>query len=311
MENIDQNIDLLIRFLLECPSSIKDLTVRFETAVMELLIKFVDVNAKNSEGTTPLDILHLDLRSGNAKNFLMHELYDIRSTVLAFSPVFENTSSPYQFLSSSTNMSDTIIKFGAYLHLGLSGDMRNSFLVIIALVATAAYQAALALPSAFSSGQNTYVNAIFLNTTSVNPTTYILPNSTNIDNKIQITNFTIVNTICFGMAMGTSFILSLHPLLYAFLYGPLMLFLVAYAILMHGVLNTGSIISATLVAFLWSIVWVIPWWKIVIKKLKKGSGDYSLDEVKYLIYSSKYASRRSQEEGALSIILPFFREVNQ
>ncbi|KAL2544248.1 uncharacterized protein Fot_13481 [Forsythia ovata] len=274
---------------------------------MESLFKFVDVNAKNSEGMTPLDILHLDLRSGNAKNFLMRAIYYICSSVP------EDTPSPCDYLSSPTKLSDMFIKFGAYLQLGLSGDMRNALLVIIALVGTAAYQAALAPPSAFSNGQNTSVNAIFLNTTSVNPTTYILPNSTNIDNKTQITNFTIVNTICFRMAMGTSFVLSLHPVLYFFLYGPLILFLVTYAILMHGVLNTGSIISAMLVAFLVPICLVLPWWIIVIQKhkLTRGSGDYSLDEVKYLIYSSKYASRRSQEEGALSIILPFFREVNQ
>ncbi|KAL2544180.1 Ankyrin repeat-containing protein BDA1 [Forsythia ovata] len=313
-----ENIDLLIRFLLECPSSIKDLTVRYETAVhiavrkqkyrafkvMKLLTKLVDVNAKNSEGKTSLDILHLDLRSGNAKNFLMG------ARDYAFSSVLEDTSSPYKYLSSSTKLSDMTIKFGAYLHLGLSGDMRNAFLVIIALVATATYQAALAPPSAFSNGQNTFVSAIFPNTTSVNATTYILPNSTNIENKTQITNFTIVNTICFGMAMGASFVLTLQPVLYAFLYGPFILFLVAYAFLTHGVLNIGSTISAMLVAFLVPISLVIPWWIIVIKEqlLTKGSGDYSLDEAKYLIYSSKYASRRSQEEGAVSIILPFFRK---
>ncbi|KAL2544232.1 uncharacterized protein Fot_13465 [Forsythia ovata] len=271
---------------------------------MKLLTKLVDVNAKNSEGKTSLDILHLDLRSGNAKNFLMG------ARDYAFSSVLEDTSSPYKYLSSSTKLSDMTIKFGAYLHLGLSGDMRNAFLVIIALVATATYQAALAPPSAFSNGQNTFVSAIFPNTTSVNATTYILPNSTNIENKTQITNFTIVNTICFGMAMGTSFVLTLQPVLYAFLYGPFILFLVAYAFLTHGVLNTGSTISAMLVSFLVPICLVIPWWIIVIKEqlLTKGSDEYSLDEAKYLIYSSKYASRRSQEEGAVSIILPFFRQ---
>ncbi|KAL2544187.1 Ankyrin repeat family protein [Forsythia ovata] len=285
-----ENIDLLIRFLLECPSSIKDLTVRFETAVhiavrkrnitafkvlfgwiqrtdntavltwrdeegntllhvaaltnqlevMESLIKFVDVTAKNSEGKTPLDIRPLDLRSGNAKNFLMQASYYACSSVLAVFSVLEDTPSPCDYLRSRTKLSDMTIKFGAYLHLGLSGDMRNAFLVIVALVATATYQAALAPPSAFSNAQNTSVNVIFPNTTSVNANSYILSNNTNIDNKTQITEFTIVNTICFGMAMGTSFVLTLQP----------------------------------------------------------GSGDYSPDEAKYLIYSSKYASKRSQEEGA-------------
>ncbi|KAL2517195.1 Ankyrin repeat family protein [Abeliophyllum distichum] len=320
-----ENIELLIRFLLECPSSIKDLTVRYETAVriavrkqkftafkvMELLTSMVDFKAKNSEGKTSLDILPIDLRSGNARTFLKGELYDSCSSVLSCLSVLEDTPPPCVYLSSPTpEVSEMTIKFGAYLHLGLSGDMRNAFLVIVALVATATYQAALAPPSAFSNAQITSVNAIFPNTTSFNATTYMLSNSTNIDNKTQITEFSIVNTICFGMAMGTSFVLTLQPVLYAFLDGPLILFLVAYTFLTHGVLNTGSTISAMLVAFLVPISLVIPWWTIVIKKhlLTKGSGDYSHDEVKYLIYSNKYASRRSQEEGAVSIILPFFRK---
>ncbi|KAL2544230.1 uncharacterized protein Fot_13463 [Forsythia ovata] len=206
------------------------------------------------------------------------------------------SGTPSEYLSSTTILLDMSMKFGAYLQFGLSGDMRNAFLIIIALVATATYQAALAPPSAFSNGHNTFVNAIFPNTTSVNATTYILPNSTNIDNKTQIAKFTMFNTICFGMAMGTSFVLTFHPLLYAYLYGPLILFLLAYAYLTHGILNTGSIISALLVACWVPISTVIPWWIIVIRKdlLTKRSNDYSLSEAIYLIFSSKYASRRSQ-----------------
>ncbi|KAL2544178.1 uncharacterized protein Fot_13461 [Forsythia ovata] len=261
----------------------------------------VDVNAKNSEGETALDILHLDLRSGYSMYISM------RLLAFAFPSFVKGT--PSEYLRSKTSMYDLSLQFGAYLQFGLPGEIRSAFLVIIALVATATYHAALAPPSAFSNGQNTFVNAIFPNTTSDNATTYILPNSTNIDNETQITNFTIVNTICFGMAMGTSFILTFHPLLYAFLYGPLILFLVAYAFLTHGMLNTGSIISAMLVACWVPISSVIPWWIIIIRKhiLSKRSDDYSLSEAIYLIFSSKYTSRRSQEEGSVSIISLIFR----
>ncbi|KAL2517182.1 Ankyrin repeat-containing protein BDA1-like [Abeliophyllum distichum] len=234
-----------------------------------------------------LDIRGLDcLRSGDPSNFLL------RTRVwLARVNASSSVLTPSEYLRRATGMTDMNIKFGAYLQLGLSGEMRSAFLVIIALVATATYHAALAPPSAFSNGYNTSVN------------------STNFDNKTQNSKFTIVNTICFGMAMGTSFILALNPVVIAFLYGPLCLFLVAYAFLMHGVLNTGSIISAVLVAFCVPIFLVIPWWRILTNKesLTKRSDDYNLFEAKYLIFSSKYASRRSQEEGAVFAILPFFR----
>ncbi|KAL2544185.1 uncharacterized protein Fot_13418 [Forsythia ovata] len=252
-----------------------------------------NVNAKNLEGKTALDIV--DPGSGNiARKILMRGGAKASSSLVEDDTTFEDylCSEPYLIV-------EMCIKFGAYLKMGLKGDMRNAFLVIIALVATATYQAALTPPGG---GDSTITLAI----TSVNATTFIHPI---MDNRTQTvgetSKFTIVNTICFGFAMGTCFILTLHPALYIFLYGPLCLFLVGYAFLTHGILNAGSIICALLVAFLVPIFSVIPWSIIVIKKelLTRGS---DLEELKYLVYSSKYASKRSKD-GTVGVDLQIIK----
>ncbi|KAL2544226.1 uncharacterized protein Fot_13459 [Forsythia ovata] len=181
-----------------------------------------------------------------------------------------------KYLSSGTNhVFEMGMKFGAYLEFGLSGDMRNAFLVIIALFASATFEAALTHPPAFSNWHNTSVDG-----------------TNNIDNKTQMSEFTFVNTICFGMAMGTSLVLTSHQLI-AYLCGPLNLFLVAFAILTYGgVVKIGYIIIPAMVAaFFVPIVLVLPWLTILVKKelLTKRSDDYSLNEALYLIYSTKYA----------------------
>ncbi|KAL2544176.1 Ankyrin repeat family protein [Forsythia ovata] len=321
-----ENIDLLIRFLLECPSSIKDLTVGQETAlhiavrkqnftafkvligwikrtgntkmlrwrddegntvlhlaalsnqqqVMKLLINLVDVNAENSEGKTALDIVDQNPRSENARKILM-SAGNILTRASAYRQYLKDPPCD-KYLSSGTNhVFEMGMKFGAYLEFGLSGDMRNAFLVIIALFATATFEAALTHPPAFSNWHNTSVDS-----------------TNNIHNKTQISEFTIVNTICFGMAMGTSFVLTSHQLI-AYLCGPLYLFLVAFAILTDGgVVKIGYIIiSAMMAAFFVPILLVLPWLSILVYKesLTKRSDDYSLFEALYLIYSTNYARR--------------------
>ncbi|CAI9784619.1 unnamed protein product [Fraxinus pennsylvanica] len=307
------NIDLLIYFLLVCPSSIHDLTVRDETAVhiavrnenlrafkvlsgwilktsnrtvlrgtneegntvmhlaaltnqtqvMKSLIRSVNVNEKNLEGKTALDILKPE--NVEAREILM------RAGARDGSSLVDDSTTTENYLKSYLTRKDLIIKFGAYLDFGMSGNMRNTILVAVVLVATAAFQAALTPPLGISDIDTTPVfpsiTSVYNATTSTNSTSTNFYNKTTRIAKINI----FFNTLAFGLAMGTCFILTLDPL-QLFLFLPLLLFSASYAALAYGIYpGTEAFFLPFAVGSLILLPFstIIPWKMIVLKEVEK------------------------------------------
>ncbi|CAA3022949.1 Hypothetical predicted protein [Olea europaea subsp. europaea] len=101
---------------------------------MELLIGKVNINDKNFEGKTAMDIL--EPGNENARQIL------IRARAKHGTSLVEDTTCE-DYLSSRISFYETHIKLGVYLQLGLSGSMRNAILVVAALIAASTCQAAL------------------------------------------------------------------------------------------------------------------------------------------------------------------------
>ncbi|CAI9784603.1 unnamed protein product [Fraxinus pennsylvanica] len=171
---------------------------------MKSLIKYMPVNKKNLGGKTALDILE-------PENFEARKVL-IRAGAKEGSSVLDDATNCEYYLKSNMTMEDFFIKFGAYMEFGLSADMRNAFLVVLVLIATAMFQE-LNAPS-----------------TSTNST------STNLDKKLQWLEELdlIFNSIAFGLAMGTCAILILDLLQKLYLVA-LALYFVSYAALQYGI----------------------------------------------------------------------------
>ncbi|CAA2963909.1 ankyrin repeat-containing BDA1-like [Olea europaea subsp. europaea] len=103
--------------------------------VIKSLIRYVHVNEKNLEGKTALDILNPE--NVEARKNL------IRAGAKKGSSLVDDATSCENYLKSTMTMKESLFLFGAYLDYGLSGNMRNAFLVVVVLIATAAFQAAL------------------------------------------------------------------------------------------------------------------------------------------------------------------------
>ncbi|CAA3029089.1 Hypothetical predicted protein, partial [Olea europaea subsp. europaea] len=249
--------------------------------VMKSLIMFVNVNEKNLEGKTALDILKPENVDG--RKILMSAGAREGSSLIDDSTTIEN------YLKSNYTEKDVIIKFGAYQDFGLSGNMRNVILVPVVLIATAAFQAALTPPLGISNIDNT---PVFPSITCVdNATTSTNFAGTNSYNKTpRIAKISIIfNTIAFGLAMGTCFLITLNPL-QLFLFLPLLLFSASYAALAYGIYPGTEayflpFVVGTLILLPFSII--IPWKMILLKGLidsGENYNNYNLDEVKYLIF---------------------------
>ncbi|XP_022880887.1 ankyrin repeat-containing protein BDA1-like [Olea europaea var. sylvestris] len=249
-----EDIDLLIYFLLICPSSINDMTVRDETVVhiavrnenlrafkvllgwagrtlnttvlpwrneegntvmhlaaltnqsqvIKSLIRYVHVNEKNLEGKTALDIL-------NPENVEARKIL-ISAGAKKGSSLVDDATSCENYLKSTMTRKESLFLFGAYLDYGLSGNMRNAFLVVVVLIATAAFQAALTPPFWISHNGTTPVfpsiTSVYNETTSTNSTSTNFGENTPLIAKTSV----IMNTIAFSLAMGTCTILTNAPL---------------------------------------------------------------------------------------------------
>ncbi|CAI9755469.1 unnamed protein product [Fraxinus pennsylvanica] len=324
----DENIDLLIRFLLLCPSSIMDLTNRDETAVhiavqnqnlrgfkvllgwlrrsdntkvlsfrdedgntvlhlaaltnqlqvMKLLVGMVDVNAKNGEDNTALDIVE-DL-DPQCQNVDAREILRRARAKHGTSPGKDATSTTRMtcedYLSSGGTLMETLFKVGAYMQFSLSGDMRNSVLVVAVLIATATYEAD-------PTHSSTVINATSSSTIQWNEHPVIA----------------VLNTLAFGMAIGTCVLLTFNPL-FLFLYFPLGIFSFSYAATGYdGLSSLGAVIIfiPLIVSIGLPVMMIVPW--NIVRRHKweienQTSSEYSLDEVKYRVFTSKYASRKLQ-----------------
>ncbi|CAI9784602.1 unnamed protein product [Fraxinus pennsylvanica] len=322
-----EEIDLLIYFLLICPQSIFDLTVRDETAVhiavrnenlrafkvlfgwarradkmsmmrwrnqegntlmhlaaltnqpkvMKSLIRYVHVNEKNLGGKTALDILEPE--NVEARKIL------ISAGAKEGSSLVDDATSCENYLNSHAMISEYLLRLGAYMEFGLSGDMRNAMLVVVVLVATATFQAILTPPSPISDNDTTHVfpsiTSVYNDTTSANST------STNF-NKIttRLTKSSIIyNSIAFAIAMGTCAILTLNRL-QIFLSLPLGLFSVTYVALAYGIYSGPFIYVAVPSIFILPSLVILPW-LIIAWKGRKSSDFYheiNLDEAKFLIF---------------------------
>ncbi|CAI9784606.1 unnamed protein product [Fraxinus pennsylvanica] len=322
-----EEIDLLIYFLLICPLSIYDLTVRDETAVhiavrnnnlrafkvlfgwagranrmsvmrwrneegntlmhlaaltdqqevMKSLIRYVHVNTKNLGGKTALDILEPE--NVEARKIL------ISAGAKEGSSLVDDATSCENYLNSRATITECFFKLGAYVQLGLSGDMRNAMLVVVVLIATATFQAILTPPAAISHNDTTHVfpsiTSVYNDTTSANST------STNF-NKIttRLAKGSIIyNSIAFAIAMGTCAILTLNRL-QIFLLLPLALFSVSYGALAYGIYSGPFIYVAVPSILILHLLVILPWLIITWKGRMRGDfyHEINLDEAKFLIF---------------------------
>ncbi|CAA2993834.1 ankyrin repeat-containing BDA1-like [Olea europaea subsp. europaea] len=257
-----ENIDFLIKFLMECPSAIKDFTIRDETAVhiavrkgkfrafkfLELLIGKVKVNDKNMEGKTALDIL--ESGNENARQILMRAGSKHRTSLV-------KGATTEEYLSSRMLFSEMLIKLGVHMQLGLSGSTRNAILVVAVLIATASYQATLTPPH---------------------------------DEKI-IPIYTIINTVIFSMAFGTCAILIYFVPWYLYLFISLSFFMVSYQILALSNMSYNLVffIVSLLISIIWPLIIISPgYWTQLAFLGRRHSAD-SLNDVKYIVFTSRYA----------------------
>ncbi|CAA2968317.1 ankyrin repeat-containing BDA1-like [Olea europaea subsp. europaea] len=338
-----EEIDLLIYFLLICPLSINDLTIRDETVVhiavinnnlgafkvlfgwakrtryekvfhwrnkdgntlihlaaltnqpevIKSLIRYVHVNEKNLEGKTALDIL-------NPENVEARKIL-ISAGAKKGSSLVDDATSCENYLKSTMTMKESLFLFGAYLDYGLSGNMRNAFLVVVVLIATAACQAALTPPFWISHNGTTPVfpsiTSVYNETTSTNSTSTNFGKGTPLIAKTTV----IMNTIAFSLAMGTCTILTNAPL-QMLLLPSLALFSVSYAVLAWGIYpgTEGQFnLVALEVLYALPILTIFPW-KIIRMKGRKRVDicyGYNLDAVKYLTFRSAFTKLRTPTES--------------
>ncbi|KAE9446105.1 hypothetical protein C3L33_21969, partial [Rhododendron williamsianum] len=139
--------DLLAEFLCACPESIKDLTIRDETALVPFTLP-----EKDSAGRTALDIAAP--RDWTIKNILLGRG---KAPTLPPPPREGTKDAPsvHNFLLSPERRLEQVLRFILYCRRDLSLDMRNMVLVVAVLIATATYEALGSLSDNQSSKSST------------------------------------------------------------------------------------------------------------------------------------------------------------
>ncbi|KAH0666989.1 hypothetical protein KY285_028195 [Solanum tuberosum] len=165
------NVDLLSEFLLACPTAIKEVTIRGETAVFpafKVLMGWLYrtgnkkiLDWKDNEGST---VLHIAAETGQVEvvKILAKELVhlDIRNRydMTALDIVEERKT----YLPKNFKMADLLQEIPRFIDLanvirsqaavivdsrkGLTDDVRNAYLVVTILLVTASFQAVLSPP---------------------------------------------------------------------------------------------------------------------------------------------------------------------
>ncbi|XP_022881208.1 ankyrin repeat-containing protein BDA1-like [Olea europaea var. sylvestris] len=254
--------------------------------VIKSLIRYVHVNEKNLEGKTALDILNPE--NVEARKNL------IRAGAKKGSSLVDDATSCENYFEVNYDDERIVIPICAYLDYGLSGNMRNAFLVVVVLIATAAFQAALT-PRFWISHNGTTpvfpsITSVYNETASTNSTSTNFGKGTPLIAKTSV----IMNTITFSLAMGTCTILTNAPL-QLLLFPSLALFSVSYAVLAWGIYpGTGGqfIVDALVVLYVLPILTIFPWRIISMKRRIRGDicYGYNLDAVKYLTFRSAFTN---------------------
>ncbi|CAA2980802.1 ankyrin repeat-containing BDA1-like [Olea europaea subsp. europaea] len=255
--------------------------------IMKSLIRYVPVNRKNLEGKTELDFL-------NPENVEARKIL-ISAGAKEGSSLDDDATSCENYLKSNITKKEGLFLFGAYLGSGLSGNMRNAILVVLVLVATAAFQAILTPPFGISHNDTTPVfpsiTSVYNDTTSTNST------STNFNNKTpRIAKVSMIcNTIAFSLAMGTCVILTFDPL-QLFLWVSLALFSLSYAASAYAIYpgtEAPFILVAVASLIILPIFIMVPWMIIVLRGLTRADdvNEYNLDVAKYLIFGSVFRNQ--------------------
>ncbi|KAM7515233.1 hypothetical protein LguiA_004816 [Lonicera macranthoides] len=202
------DVDLLAELLLACPTSIKDLTIRGQTAAhiavingrtraLNVLLGWLQrtnnmgvLNWKEEAGNT---ILHLAAYANhvqvlkllankvhnNEKNDEGLTAHDIVSQlpedkreeaekILRSRKLLPDVASLAEFLSSPEKISEKMVRYQIYMRKGASIDKINALLVVAALIMTTTYQAALSTPSGLTKSESTNPPAILNITTAAN-----------------------------------------------------------------------------------------------------------------------------------------------
>ncbi|PHT58400.1 hypothetical protein CQW23_00763 [Capsicum baccatum] len=242
-----ENVYLLGEFLYSCPASIKDLTLRGETAlhvavkssklnsvivllgwiqrtnnreilklkdekgntvlhtavstnqlqIVMLLIKSrKNINEKNSEGSTALNIAMRLTPAEHRRDMKRVLLSSGASTASSL----ENDIVLADFLGSRETISEKFVKYDVNLRKRLSNDVRNALLVLAILIATATYQAVLSPPGGVTQGDDSLSPPLNITTTTTRcgrdrPGTVVLP-------KRYFNPIMYTNPICFVISVG-------------------------------------------------------------------------------------------------------------
>ncbi|XP_016438946.1 ankyrin repeat-containing protein BDA1-like [Nicotiana tabacum] len=152
--------------------------------VRRLIKRVYTLNEINAEGLTAFDIaLRLAMESSREIKKVLQKAGVCRSSLLP------SVCSKAQFFSSKEYMSQKIVKLHAFLHKGLSEDMRNVLLVVAVLIATASYQAVLSPPGGLYSNDSGNLRGGLSNGQVQMPTNYL-------------NLFLIFNSLAFALSVG-------------------------------------------------------------------------------------------------------------
>ncbi|XP_062028818.1 ankyrin repeat-containing protein ITN1-like [Rosa rugosa] len=116
---------------------------QFQAQVVRLLIKRVDINAKNLEGLTAMDISdHQGMHNNNTEiRSLLLQRGALRASSLPKLPTLAN------FLRTEMSLLERWVMYSYLTKSCMSNENRNNLLVVAVLIATATFQAVLSPPA--------------------------------------------------------------------------------------------------------------------------------------------------------------------
>ncbi|GAA0139602.1 homeodomain transcription factor [Lithospermum erythrorhizon] len=126
-----------------------------QTEVVKLLTRYLNVNAKNIDGQTSLDIT---MTLSGIENEEIKKILVCRGGLKASETPKWPTEAA--FLSSYRRViGETLLGVDVYMNTGLTSDMRNALLVVAGLIVTSTYQAILQPPGGYERHRGSLPNA--------------------------------------------------------------------------------------------------------------------------------------------------------
>jgi hypothetical protein len=222
----------------------------------------VNLNAKNSENSTALDLA----ASAEIKGILLSAGAKPSSKV-------KDATKLEDKLRSNVTFMDKILIYVLRIRKDISEEQRNTFLIVAALIATATYQSALSPPGGVYQGNAEDHNNNVKNTTSLNsnatmPHEYV---GKAVINEGDFFSLSIFNTLSLLLSTMTIYLLTPSGSIGGLLFTPIFWFAYCYINNMRlisptNATNTFNLVMVVVFSFFYSFVY----WSffIVYKRLK-------------------------------------------